>query len=359
MGKRELGLIVGFVLVGVLVWQFTAPAAEGGGFSFGKLISEARREMRGRNASAEVTTTPAIPLDASVTELRLTLSGDVTIKGEDRSDIGAELRVVSDGFDEAEAKKLASEVGLKISRFADSLVVGWNFPDPGRQQPKLTLLVPKRLRIQLEGRGTAEVIGAGSVTLARQTGQLKLTSIEGLVNGESRGMLTVEGASAVDLSVANVETVLKGVTGDIRMNVRAGETRIEKAAGRTTITGTDTRVRVDGSSGELRAEMVEGELEFNDVSGPIEIDGRSTPVTLSFLKAAPAKVQVREGTLDLVLPKEAASYSLDVRAAGGDLRVTDPLQKRTEGTESVVTKSAGANAPSIFVRGNGTTITIR
>ncbi|HEX6323155.1 MAG TPA: DUF4097 family beta strand repeat-containing protein [Vicinamibacterales bacterium] len=359
MGKRELGLIVAFIVAGVIVWQVTAPKAEGPGFSFGNWFGEVRREMRGRNASAQVTTTPAIPIDASINELRLTLSGEVTIKGEDRADVAAELKVVSNGFDEAEASKLAGEVGLKVSRFADSVVVAWQFPDPGRQQPVLTLRVPSRLRIQLEGRGTATVSGVDAVTLARQSGTLELTEIAGVVKGESRGRVTVEGAGAVDLSTANVETVLKGVRGDVRMNVRSGETRIEQATGRVTITGTDTRVRVDGSAGELRAEMVEGELEFTEVSGPIEIDGRSTPVMLTFASAAAAKIQVREGSLEIVLPRDAASYNLDARASGGELRVPDQLQKTTEGGDTAVRKSGGPNAQPIFVRGVGTTITIR
>ncbi|PIR16002.1 MAG: hypothetical protein COV48_11155, partial [Elusimicrobia bacterium CG11_big_fil_rev_8_21_14_0_20_64_6] len=85
-------------------------------------------------------------------------------------DIATELRVESDGFDEAEAKQLAGAVALKVSRFADTIVVGWQFPEPGRQQARLTLRVPSRLRLQLDGRGTAAVSGLETLTLARTTG---------------------------------------------------------------------------------------------------------------------------------------------------------------------------------------------
>lgn len=361
MGKRELGLILGFIVAGVLVWQFTAPKAEGEGFSIGKLISNVRREMKPRHASAEVVTNPSIPFDASINELRLTLSagGDVTIKAEDRADIKAELKVVSDGVDEAEAKQLATESTLKVSRFADSVIVGWKFPEPGRQVPKLTLLVPLRLRLQLEGRGTAEVSGVDTVTLARQSGELKLIAIKGAVKGESRGSVSVDGASTVDLSIANNETTLKGVSGDVKLNVRNGEVRMEKTASRTQITGTDARLRIDGVGADLRLEIVEGDIELNAVSAPLDIDARDVPLRIEWASAAAAKVQVREGSLELVLPKAAASYSLDVRATGGQMHAPDQLQKTTEGTETVVAKSAGPNAPSIFVRGTGATVTIR
>lgn len=361
MGKRELGLILGFIVAGVIVWQFTAPKAEGEGFSIGKIISHMRREMKPRHASAEVATNPSIPFDASINELRLTLSagGHITIKAEDRADIKAELKVVSDGVDEAEAKQLAGDSKVVVSRFADSVIVGWKFPEPGRQVPALTLLVPLRLRLQLEGRGLAEVTGVDTVTLARQAGELKLVSIKGAVKGESRGSVSIDGAASVDLSIANNETTVKGVRGDVKLNVRNGEVRMDKTTGRATVTGTDARLRADGVGGELRLEIVEGDIELNAVSAPVDIDAREAPVRIEWASASAAKVQVRDGSLELVLPKAAASYSLDVRATGGQVHAPEQLQKTTHGAETVVAKSGGTNAPSIFVRGAGATITIR
>lgn len=360
MGRRELALIVGFIVAGVLVWQVTAPEAEGPGFSIGGWLSEIRREMRGRRASAEVTTNPAIPIDESVAELRLTLSGDVTITGEDRADVAAELKVISDGFDEAEARKLAADTALKVERFADSVVVAWKFPDPGRQVPRLTLRVPSRLRIQLEGRGSAAISGVGSVTLARTIGTIKIENVPGLVKGDPRGgSLTIDGANAIDLALVGGETALRNVRADVRLNVRGGQVRLDRANARATMTGNDARIRVDSVAGEVRAEVVEGDLELNDVGAPVDIDARDTAVTLGWLRPSAAKVQVRDGSLDLTLPKDAASYSLDVRATRGELRVPDTLQKTTEGEDAAVRKTAGANAPSIFVRGVASTITIR
>ena len=361
MGKRELALIIGFVVTGVLVWQVTAPQAEGPGFSFGRIFGEIRREMHGRPESAEVTTKPAIPVDASTNEIRLTLTnGEITIRGEDRPDVAAELVVTSDGYDEAEAKKLASESMLKVSRFADSVVVGWEFPQPGRQIPKLTLVVPSRLRIQLDGRGSVKVTNVDSVTLARTFGSVRIDTVKNLVKGDSRGGdLTIDGAEAIDLGMMGGQIVLKNVRGDVRMNARGGSIRLEQPKGRVTLTGTDTRVRVDGVAGELRTEIIDGDLELNDVSAPIDVDARETPVTIGFARAAAAKVEVREGSLELVLPKASDSYSLDVRATRGELHVPDALHKKTEGDDTFVTKTGGANAPAIFVRGVATTITIR
>lgn len=362
MGKRELGLIIAFLVAGVIVWQVTAPRSEGPGFSFSDFMSNARREMRGRNASAEVTTAPVIPVDASINEIRLTLRGQVTIIGEAREDVAAELVVESNGFDEAEAKQLATETVLDVSKFADSVVLAWKFPEPGRQEAKLTLRVPARLRVQLDGRAGAEagVSGVASVTLARTTGGLDVKNIDGLVKGEHRGgALTIDGAQALDLYAVSSETVIRNIREDVQLNARGGEARIEQTPGRVTVTAGDTRVRVDGATGALRAEVTESELELRDVAASIDIDARSTPVSVAWARAATAKIQVRDGSLELTLPADAATYSLDARASNGELRVPDSLQKTTEGTESAVTKNAGAGAPAIFVRGAGATITIR
>lgn len=362
MGKRELALILAFVVAGVIVWQVTAPKSDGPGFSLSNFVSNARREMRGRNASAEIKTTPAIPVDASINEIRLTLSGEVNIIGEPRDDVAAELTVVSNGHDEAEARQLATETTLNVSRFADSVVLAYTFPDPGRQEPSLTLRVPERLRVQLDGRGAAGAVvtGVNTVTLTRTTGKLELKAIGGVVKGEHRGgALTIDGAQAVDLYAVSSETVIRNIREDVQLNARGGEARIASTPGRVTVTAGDTRVRVDGPIGELRAEVTEADLELRDVSSPIDVDARSTPVSVAWARAATSKIQVRDGSLELTLPADASSYSLDARAAKGELRVPDSLQKTTEGTETAVTKIASAGKPAIFVRGTGATITIR
>jgi hypothetical protein len=199
-----------------------------------------------------------------------------------------------------------------------------------------------------------------SATLARAAGTVTLAGVAGLIKGDSiAGRLTIDGAEAVDLSTSGGESTIGGVRGDVRLHSRAGRVRVEKPGGRVIIRGTDTRMRVDGVARDLRAEIVEGDLEINDVSGAIDIDARSTPVRIGWRRAAAAKIQVRNGSLELVLPQDAASYSLDARAAGGELRVPDHLRKTTEVDETAVTTTGGANAQPIFVRGVATTITIQ
>src|SRR5262245_42908474 len=118
MGKRELLLIASFVLVGCLVYWVTAPAAAPGerGFSLGTILDRLHREVQGNRSSAELTTNTTFTPSAGVTEVRFEIgTAPTTIIGEDRSDITCELAVWSNGYDEAEAKRLAGETKIKTS----------------------------------------------------------------------------------------------------------------------------------------------------------------------------------------------------------------------------------------------------
>src|SRR5687768_17866711 len=105
MGKRELLLIAAFVLVGVVVYQATAPAADPSRrtWSIGGLIDNVRREIRGDQARAEARSTTTVPAADPVRELRLTIgSAELKVLGEERDYIAAELVVSSNAYDQAE-----------------------------------------------------------------------------------------------------------------------------------------------------------------------------------------------------------------------------------------------------------------
>src|SRR5262245_48959803 len=126
MGKRELLLIVAFVAVGSVVYLATAPATapNEGGFSLQRLLEHIRRDLRGQRSSAELRTSTTVPVRPGMSEIRFeTSQAPLTITGEDRKDIVFELLAWSNGYDETEAKKLASETLVKITETSDSLAI--------------------------------------------------------------------------------------------------------------------------------------------------------------------------------------------------------------------------------------------
>ncbi len=138
MGKRELLLVVCFLIVGVVVYQATAPTPAPGerGLSLGRLIEAARREIGGNRAVADLTTTSTHKVTGEITELRITGPiSEVEVLGEDRSDVESTLTVNSRAYNDAEAKQYAQESKLVADQTAAALILRMQFPTPGGSAP--------------------------------------------------------------------------------------------------------------------------------------------------------------------------------------------------------------------------------
>src|SRR5687768_7980855 len=178
MGKRELLLAVAFVVVGLVVYQFTAPPPDPNarGFSLGRIIEGMRREVRGRPESAEVTQTFTRPSSDSMREVRIRMDiGAIAITGEDRDDIQAEFHVSSNGYDKAEAEKLAKESTLKFDEAGGVLIIATDYPEAGSQRGTLQLKVPSGLGVRLDSKN----------------GELTITNVAMVAMGIARAATTI------------------------------------------------------------------------------------------------------------------------------------------------------------------------
>jgi hypothetical protein len=237
MGKRELLLIVGFFVVGAIVYQFTAPAPAPGERSFapGQLIEHVRRAMRGNRASAELSSKTTYPVEAGVSELRLAdlKSTNVTITGEDRSDIDAELRVHSNAYDDEEAQRTAKESVLKMDRAGGRMVFTVSYPPAGVQRGWITMKVPKRLAVQLQGGGnTLAISHLVGIELGGARGKVDISDIAGLVSGAHRGGdVQIVHAGAVKLTATGTDVKIDGVGGPMSVTMRGGDLTCGEIAG--------------------------------------------------------------------------------------------------------------------------------
>ena len=112
MGKRELLLIAAFIIAGAIVYQVSAPPPHPGSAASPQADS-LRTFAAGCAAIAHRPTsrrrTPRRSTRGSPNCAFLFPSGELTIAGEDREDLGIELRVHSNGYDDAEAERLAKK----------------------------------------------------------------------------------------------------------------------------------------------------------------------------------------------------------------------------------------------------------
>src|SRR5690349_19717504 len=182
MGKRELLLIVLFIVVGAVIYQATAPPAspDDRGLSVSRIVDKVRREMRGNRASAEVTVTSTEKVTAEVTEIRvLGWTAELSVSGEARDDVASSLRVRSNGYDDKEAKALADNTHLEVDRAGTSLTLRVKYPEGGRQWGYLSLKVPARMVMRLEGNGKVWVENVGGVEMSNSRGEVRLKRIAG------------------------------------------------------------------------------------------------------------------------------------------------------------------------------------
>src|SRR5450759_4986768 len=99
MGKRELVLISLFVVLGIGVYQFTAapPPPGSEGMSLGGIIKNMRRGIQGARESATANSEETAAVDPGLHLVRVNIqrSSDITITGEDRTDVAAEVHVLA------------------------------------------------------------------------------------------------------------------------------------------------------------------------------------------------------------------------------------------------------------------------
>ncbi len=367
MGKRELLLIVVFAVVGAVVYQATAPDPGPGetSFSFGQLLEHVRRGVRGNRASAEATTTTTSPVDAAVTDFQVaSLRGDVTITGEDRDTIEAEMNVRSNGYDEAEAKQFVKESVFTIERAGTGLRAKASFPRGGSQRMRLVLKVPARLLIRLEGTsGPLKVTNVAALEVTVSRGDTTINQVKGRVSMTQRsGELAIADSGSVKLTTMGSDVRLDRIRGEAALNMRSGVLKASELGGPVDLDTANTEVhleKLEKATGILRINAVSGELRVSGLRTEGRIDARNTPVDAVVDRAASLAIY-SEGGEPVELTPPTGGYQLD--AVATDANITLPegtLQVTTTGQERRASGPVHGGGPTIIVRTTRGDITVR
>ena len=366
MGKRELILIVVFVMLGATVYQFTAPPPAPGerSFSLSGIIDEMRREVRGNRASAEVRSTTTEAIDESVTELRFTpRTNNLTIVGEDRKDVEAILNVRSSGYDDAEAKKLAGETHVKYDRSGSVLFVTIQYPEPGSQTARMSLKVPARLKVRIEpNSGRLEVANVTDVELANARGETILKGIKGRVSGTHRGgELKITDAGSLKLTTRGSDTRIEGIRGETVISTQAGDLRATGIVGPIEVESNSTDVTLDSTeqtTGTVRINATGGSIVVKGVRTESRIDLRNAELELALDRPAIVAVY-SEGEESVEITPPAGGYRLDVVAREADITSTPEglfktwglaVDSQGEGKEHRLAGDVAGGGPLVTVR---------
>ncbi len=359
MGKRELLLIVGFIVAGVIVHQATAPPARPGdtGISLSKVFAEMKRAVHGNRGHAEVTHSNAYPISPSTTEIRI--SGAIQaidVQGEQRSDVACDLQITSSGFDDAEARRLADLSVAHADNAGSSLNLQVSYPREGRQTGVMTLKVPARLRVRIEQSASrTTVVNVGGAEIVSSRGETTLKQIAGRAALTHRGgRVVIEDAGSVRLAGrSGTEATITRVGGDLSIDLQGGELTASDVAGPVDVEmrNAEFTLRAERERGPIRVNAIGGNVTVENVKAELRVDARNTEVSVTMAEGASPIAVYGEGGGDIRLTPPAGGYQLDAVAANG--RLTVPENTVTVNTSGTERRASGA------VKGGGPTITVR
>ena len=367
MGKRELLLIAGFIMVGTMVYFATAPEPAPGeqGFSIGRFVERVRREIRGHPASAEVSSSTTVALKPSTTELRFEPgSANLTVIGEDRPDLGCELLVWSNGTDEAEAKTYASATKLKFTDAGATLAIGLSYPDPGQQRATLTVRVPKQLPVRIQpSRGKLEVTDIATAEIVEARGQVALRRISSRAVVTHRGgPLVLESITGLKLNSRGSVVTLKDARGQTTIQTQAGELRASALAGPAEIETNNTRLTLEtlgASQKPLRLTTVGGSATLVGIASELRIDARDTKLDVAVDKPAAVTIYT-EGDDPLTVSLPTRGYDLEALAIDSEIAASPGLPSvKTDGNEQRASGRVGGGGPTITLRASRATMTLK
>jgi hypothetical protein len=372
MGKRELVLISVFVVLGVVVYQFTAPPPPPGSesVSIGSIFRHLRRGVQGARESATADVAQSLTVDSTVTTVRLSLlaNSDITLTGEDRTDIATELHVVARGYDPAEAKAAAAAVRLKLDRVGEAIVVNLDrdalTTTPTRRLPAqltVTIKVPRRLALRMEphfGRFVASQLASADIMGSR--GETRLTGIAGhLQLTHVGGPLEIDGAGSLKLTARNSRGTIRRTAGAFALDTTGGELALRDITGPLEIESRNTDLRVDGIDAlkpPLRINATGGELRIGGLRTEARIDGRNTDIDVVMSASVPLTIY-NVGEINLTPPP--GGYSLDASATDGRLFLDDGAFKTSGDGDSHAEGAVRGGGPTIALRATRAAIKLR
>jgi hypothetical protein len=367
MGKRELLLIASFVVIGIAVYYVTAPAAAPGdqGISVSRIIEHIRREVQGNRSSAEVSTSKVVPVTPELAELRFDLgSAPLTVTGEDRTDIVFDLIVWSNGYDETEARKYATETVLKTSEAGTSLSVEIEYPEPAQQRATLVARVPRRLAVRvLPSRGKILISDVAAAEIVEARGQVTVARIDGRVAATHRGgKLEVQSVGSLKLNARGSVTTLKDIKGDVTLQLQAGELNGAGLGGPIEVDSNGTRITLEDLSATrkpIRINAANGTVVLAGVRADTRIEGRDTRVEVSLDRPAPIAIYAEgDEPLNVTLPQ--GGFDLDALVTNANLTVPDGLPEvKSTGNERRINGPVYGGGPTITLRATRGNIVLR
>lgn len=362
MGKRELVLIAGFVLVGSLAYWFTAPPAvnQDNQLSLNRITRNVRAEVFGLRTRHPINVQLAEESAPGIGMLELEdFRGTVVVTGHEGDEIRAEVRGETFGLDQREAAAVAKDTHLRLERHDDVARLELVTPTRryARRRPDLVLTIhlPTRMHLRLSDmEGELSVRGIASVTLDDVSAEIRVVDVAGVVSGTlERNSVDVSRVGLVDLETRRGEVIVNDVSGAVVLRPERGSVSVSRVQGPITVEARDVSIDIDTNLAPLMVEARGGKLTLHDAQAPVTIDAENLEVRLLMARAVPVNVATTERRVDVTLPS-SEGVLVDATASGGELLVPDTLPVEvSDDTQHARGAFGGGGAPVVVTNRNG------
>jgi hypothetical protein len=375
MGKRELVLVALFVVIGVVVYQFTAPPPPPGseGVSIGGIVQKIRREVQGSRETATATTAQSRPVDAAAKLVRLNIprNNALIVKGTDTNQIAVEMQVTARGFTQAEAKTAADGARVSIESAGDAIAVTTDWPMRRNNESgfisegTITLSLPKRLQVRVEPHaGRLRIEDVAGVEVLGQRGETHIAQSTGHVAlNHTGGRLEIAAVPSLKLTARNSNATIRGIAGAVILETIGGELQLEDIGGPIEILeARNSEIAVDAAKllkPPFRYNGTGGVLRVSGLRTESRIDGRNVEFEVALGAAAP--VTIYNTGEDIRVTAPPGGYTLDAVATEGDITSEDSTITATPGDspDARVTAKIRGGGPALTLRATRARIDVR
>jgi hypothetical protein len=365
MGKRELLLISGFAVIGLLVYQLTMPATADTGGGFSAWWARVRSHVGQNRVERQYERKEDVAVPAAVRTVVVQLDrASVTILGEPRDTLAADLSGTVFGSDDGMVKAQEQQIALAVTTEGPVMKVAMTLPkrDEMARRPRvqLTLRVPARLGIELRlGGGELDVTNVGSVQVVKASGRVRLATIAGAVTGElGPGEIEIDQAGSVAIETRSSQVRIANVAGSFEVEARRGDFRARGIGGPAHLEARDVEAELEDIAGPLRLTGSGGEVRVRDVRGPITAETERTTLKLTPGLAVEISATTEHDAIELTLP--SAGILLDAKATDGDIRMPDGLiDVQRNGDDATATGPLRGGGPRVMLRTSRGDITVR
>jgi hypothetical protein len=365
MGKRELLLISGFAVVGLLVYQLTMPATADTGGGFAAWWARVRSHVQDNWVERRYERKEDVAVPAAVKQVSIELDrATLTVIGEARDTIGVELSGVVFGGDEQTAKALEQQIALGLTTDGPVMKVALTLPkrDELSRRPRvqLTVRVPARLGVDLRlGGGELDVTNVASVHVARATGRMRFSAIAGAVTGElERGEIDIERVGSVAIETRNSQVRISDVAGTLEAEVRRGDFRARGIGGAAHLESHDIEGELEDLAGPVKLTGSGGEVRVRDARGPITAETERTTLKFSPGIAVAISATTEHDSIELTLPP--GGMELEASVTDGEIRAPEGLLTvQRDGEDAKASATVRGGGPRMVLRTTRGDITVR